>query len=155
LLNRDRNFSGGFITPTLKVGTILIEERPLITKFLGLECDSCSGRWTVVRGLDGFALDRKIHAAGWSFLFMAAEVKVIFFGALGTKRIHNALRRILVKVRLQDFNCLEVTGIVAKRFLGLPYAIVSAHSRHIQPSCYLDHDEERQMAQRDAESAKG
>jgi hypothetical protein len=109
----------------------------------------------VVRGLDGFALDRKIHAAGWNFIFMAAEVKVTFFGALGTKKIHNALRRILAKVRLQNFNCLEVTGIVAKRFLGLPYAIVSAHSRHIQPSCYLDHDEERQTARRDSESAEG
>jgi len=107
----------------------------------------------VVRGLDGFALDRKIHAAGWNFIFMAAEVKVMFFGALGTKKIHNALRRILAKERLQNFNCLEVTGIVAKRFLGLPYAIVSAHSRHIQPSCYLENDEERQTAQRDAESA--
>jgi len=109
----------------------------------------------VVRGLDGFALDHKIHAAGWNFLFMAAEIKVTFFGALGTKRIHNALRRILAKVRVQNFNCLEVTVIVAKRFLGLPYAIVSAHSCHIQRSCYLDHDEERQTAQHDAESAKG
>jgi hypothetical protein len=109
----------------------------------------------VVRGLDGFALDRKIHAAGWNFFFMAAEVKVTFFGALGTKKIHNALRRILAKARVQNFNCLEVTGIVAKRFLGLPYAIVSAHSRHIQPSCYLDHDEARQTSQNDAESAKG
>ena len=155
MLNRDRYSCGGFIAPTLKVGTILIAERPLITKFLGLECESCSERWSVVRGLDGFALDRKIHAAGWNFLFMAAEIKVTFFGALGTKRIHNALRRILAKVRVQNFNCLEVTGIVAKRFLGLPYAIVSAHSRHIQPSRYLDHDEERQTAQHDAESAKG
>jgi len=155
LLNRDRYSCGGFIAPTLKVGTILIAERPLITKFLGLECESYSGRWSVVRGLDRFALDRKIHAAGWNFLFMAAEVKVTFFGALGTKKIHNALRRILAKVSLQNFNCLEVTGIVAKRFLGLPYAIVSAHSRHIQPSCYLDHHEERQTARRDSESAEG
>src|SRR5436309_12485361 len=51
---------------------------------------------------------------------MAAEVKVMFFGALGTKKIHNALKRILAKVRHQSFNGLEVTGIVAKRFLGVP-----------------------------------
>lgn len=86
---------------------------------------------------------------------MAAEVKVSFFGALGTKKIHNALQRILAKVRLQNFNCLEVTGVVAKRFLSVPYTTVSAHSRHIQPSCYLDGDEERRVAQRDTESAKG
>jgi len=30
--------------------------------------------------------------------------------------IHSALKRILQKVRQQNFNCFEVTGIVAKRF---------------------------------------
>jgi len=113
------------------------------------------GNWSVVKALDGFALDRKIRTAGWNFFFMAAEVKVMFFGALGTKKIHNALKRILAKVRHQSFNGLEVTGIVAKRFLGVPYATVSAHSRHIQQSCCLDSAEARQTSQRDAEWARG
>jgi len=88
--------------------------------------------------LDGFALDRKIRIAGWNFFFMAAEVKVMFFGAVGAKKVQNALIRILAKVKRQHFNGLEVTGIVAKRFLGVPYATVSAHSRHIQQSCRLE-----------------
>jgi len=51
----------------------------------------------------------------------------------------------LRKIEPMNFNCLEVTGIVAKRFLGVPYAVVSAHSRHIQKSCYLDGPEERRF----------
>jgi hypothetical protein len=86
---------------------------------------------------------------------MAAEVKVMFFGALGAKKIQNALKRILVKVRHQNFNSLEVTGIVAKRFLGVPYVTVSAHPRHIQQSCYLVSAQERRASQRDADRAKG
>jgi hypothetical protein len=143
------------MTSALKVGTILIEGRPLITKFLGLKSEPWSGKWSVVHGLDSFALDRKIHAAGWNFFYMAAEVKVMFFGALRTIKIHNALRRILARVGPENFNCLEVTGIVAKRFLGVPYATVSAHSRHIQPSCYLEGPGVRRASQRDAELAKG
>jgi len=108
-----------------------------MTQLLGLESEPCSGDWSVVKGLDGFALDRKIRAAGWNFLFMAAEVKVMFFGALGTEKIQNAVKRILGKIRPQHFNAFEVTGIVAKRFLGVPYAIVLAHSSHIQQSCYF------------------
>jgi hypothetical protein len=77
--------------------------------------------------------------------------KVMFFGALGAKKIQNALKRILVKVRHQNFNSLEVTGIVTKHFLGVPYATVSAHSRHIQQSCYLHAAEARRMSKRDAE----
>ena len=117
--------------PEVQVGTILMKEWPLTTQFFGLESEPWSGNWSVVKALDGFALDRKIRTAGWNFFFMAAEVKVMFFGALGTKKIHNALKRILAKVRHQSFNGLEVTGIVAKRFLGVPYATVSAHTHAI------------------------
>jgi hypothetical protein len=109
----------------------------------------------VVKALDGFALDRRIRAAGWNFFFIASEMKVICFGALGAKKIQHALNRILGKVSQQHFNSLEVTGIVAKRFLGLPYAIVSAHSRHVQQSCYLDRAEVRRSSQRDAAWARG
>jgi hypothetical protein len=143
------------MTATVQVGTILIADRPLIARVLGLESEPYSENWSVVKALDSFAFDRKIHAAGWNFSFMAAEVKALIFGAIGAKNIQNALRRIVGKMRSQNFNCLEVTGIVAKRFLGVPYAIVSAHSRHIQQSCYLDRAEARGTSQRDAEWAGG
>ena len=143
------------MTPILQIGTILIADRPRIKQFLSLESEPYCGEWSVVQNFDGFALDRKIHAAGWNFFFMAAEVKVTFFGSIGTTRIRNAMRRILAKVRPQSFNGLEVTGIVAKRFLGMRYATVSAHSRHIQPSCYLDGGEVRRASRLDAEWANG
>ena len=72
---------------------------------------------------------------------MATEVKAIIFDALGTNNTQNALTRILGKVKGQHFNGLEVTGIAKRRFLGMPYVVVSAHSRHIQQGCYLDHDQ--------------
>jgi hypothetical protein len=108
------------MTPKVQVGTILIEERPLMPRFLG---------WRA-----------------WNFFFIATEVKVMIFGAIGATNIHSALKRILEKVRQQN-NCFEVTGIVAKRFLGVPYATVSGHSRHVQQSCMLDGVQERQTAQ--------
>ena len=141
--------------PAVRVGSILIEEWPLMTQLPDVEGEPCSGNWSLVKVLDGFALDRKIRASGWNFFFMAAEVKAMFFGALGAKKIQNALKRILGKVKQQHFNSLEVTGIVAKRFLGVPYAVVSAHSRHVQQSCYLDSAEARRRYQRDAERARG
>src|SRR5256712_11955911 len=142
---------------TIQVGTIVMKmkEWSLMTQLLGLESEPCSGNWSLVKALDSFALDRKIHAAGWNFFFMAAEAKVMFFGALGAKKINKALKRILGKGRQQNFNCLEVTGIVAKRFLGVPYATVSAHSRHIQHSCQLDGIQQRRTDQNDTEWARG
>jgi len=135
------------MTPKVQVGTILIEKRLLIAQVLEVESEPYSGNWSVIKALDGFSLDRKIHAAGWNFFFMAAEVKVMIFGAIGATKVQSALKRILEKVRRQNFNCFEVTGIVAKRFLGMPYATVSGHSRHVQQSCMLDSVQERQTVQ--------
>src|SRR2546426_321048 len=127
------------MTPKVQVGTILIEKRPLIAQVLGLESEPYSGNWSMIKDLDGFSLDRKIHAAGWNFFFIATEVKVMIFGAVGATKIQSALKRILVKVMQQNF--------IAKRFLGVPYATVSGHARHVQQSCMLDGVQERQTAQ--------
>ena len=61
--------------PTIRVGTILIgEESPHMVEALALQSDPYAGNWSVVRTPDAFALDDKIHAAGWIFFFMAAVV---------------------------------------------------------------------------------
>ena len=127
----------------VQVGTILISEWPQI---FGLENEPFSGQWSVVNGLDGFGLDRKIRGAGWNLFFIASEMKAMFLGAAGKKKINRAVNRILGEVNKQHFNGLEVTGIVAKRFLGFAYTVVSAHSRHLQRNCYLDGIEARRLS---------
>ena len=47
------------------------------------------------------------------------------------------VKRILAKLKTPDFNCLEITEVVSKRFLGLPCTSVRARSRHIQESVFL------------------
>jgi len=126
-----------------------------MTQLLNLESEPCSGEWNVLKVLDGFTLDRKIHAAGWNFFFIASEVKVMFFGSLGAEKIRRALMRIIEKVKLEQFNGLEVTEIAARRFLGVPYVTVSAHSRHMQQSCYLDSTLARHTSQLNSEWARG
>jgi len=142
------------MSASVQVGSILIKEWTGMPQLLGVDTEPCSGTWSLVKVSDVFALDRKIHAAGWNFFFMAAEVKVMFIGSVGGARIRNALQGLLQKVRRQHFNSLEITGIVAKRFLGVPYVTVSAHSRHLQQSCSLDSADARQASQHSAEWAR-
>jgi hypothetical protein len=138
------------MTKDIQVGTILMSGWPQLFDLQeSLQKDHYSGIWNVVQTMDGFALDPKIRNAGWNFFFIASEVKAMFFGAIGARGIERALRRILGKVKQENFNGLEVTGIVAKRFLGLPYAVVTAHSRHLQHNCYLDGPEARRLSQLD------
>jgi hypothetical protein len=128
---------------TAQVGTILIENRPLIMRTLNLESEPYSGPWGVLQGLTSSTLDQKIRSAGWNCFFMAAEVNATAFGRLAAKTIQRALNRIFVNVRKLDFNCLEVTKIKENRFLGLRYTTVWAHSRHIQQGCLLESTDER------------
>ena len=141
--------------PTVQVGTILMKEWPGMPQHIGFESEPDLGEWSMVKAPDAFTLDRETHAAGWNFFFMAAEVKAIVFGSLSATRVRSALKRILAKVKQQHFNGLEVTAIVPRHFLGVPYVTVSAHSRHMQQSCNLDSAETRRTSQDDAEWAKG
>ena len=132
----------------VQVGTILMSEWPAL---LGLKSEPYSRRWSLLQAIDGFALDRKIRAAGWNFFLIASEVKVMFLGSPGTKKIQDAVNCLLGKVSKDHFNGLEITGIAARHFLGVPYSVISAHSRHLQRTCYMDSAGIRQ----DAEWARG
>jgi hypothetical protein len=141
---------------TFKVGTILMmKDSAGMPHCPGLETEPCFGEWSTVKVPEAFALDRAIHAAGWNFFFMATEIKAMYVGLLGQEKIQSALKRILAKVNGQHFNGLEVTKIAARRFLGVPYVTVSAHSRHMQQSCNLDNPEARRTSQNDAAWARG
>jgi hypothetical protein len=137
---------------SVQVGTILMKEWPGMPPLAGFDR---LGEWSMVKVPDAFTLDRKIHAAGWNFIFMAAEVKAMFFGPLRATKLQRALKRILAKVEQQHFNGLEVTAIVARHFLGVPYVTVSAHSRHMQRSCNLESAATRRSFQHDSEWARG
>jgi hypothetical protein len=141
----------------IKVGSILMKMKDWVgvPHLPAIETEPYFGEWSLVTVADAFAMDRQIHAAGWNFFFMATEVKAMFLGSLGQDKIQGAVKRILAKVNPQRFNGLEVTEIVPRRFLGVPYVTVSAHSRHIQQSCSLDSPEERRTSQNDAAWARG
>ena len=132
-----------------------MKEWPGMPQLTGFETEPGFGEWSMVKVPDAFTLDRKIHATGWNFFFLAAEVRTTFFGSVSASKVESALKRILSKVKQQHFNGLEVTAIVARHFLGVPYVTVSAHSRHLQRSPNLDSAEIRQTSQDAAEWAKG
>ena len=140
----------------VQVGSILIADDLL--QLVGaprLDIEPYCGNWSVVKALDGFSLERVIHTAGWNFFFLADEAKVRFIGTSAPQKIRNALKRIVAKVKRDNFNSLEVTGIVARHFLGVPYVTVSAHSRHIQHGYRLQDSDERRTTRADVEWARG
>ena len=121
----------------IKAGAILIEGRALLPDSLWFESEQCSNGWILVKNLEGYGLDRKIREAGWTFFFLAGEMQASVFGSDTEKTTHRAITRLLANLNSDKLNCFEITQVACKRFLGLPYVSVSAHSRHIQKSMFL------------------
>jgi hypothetical protein len=123
---------------TNRARPILIREDTPLPANLPIESEAFLPGWRAVRNLDGYELGRKIEAANWNFFYLAGEIGAIALGREGPGTLHRAVKRILAKQEGQKLNSLEVTEIISKRFLGIPFMSVTAHSRHIQQGIGLN-----------------
>lgn len=121
----------------IKPGTILIREGAQLPESLGFDSEPCPIGWRLVKNLDGYGLNRKICNLGWTFLDTANVVQARVFGFDAQKALRRAVGRVLATLESEPFNCLEISRVAVKHFLGLPYVTVSAHPRHIQQSTSL------------------
>jgi hypothetical protein len=121
----------------IKSGSILFREGTPLPEGLQMDSASYSPGWRSVKGMDGYALDRQVNDKGWRFFYFAGEIGTTVFGSEGQKTVCKALKRILADQKMENFNSLEVTRVVFKHFLGLPYATISFHKRNIQEGMFL------------------
>src|SRR6266705_5139568 len=113
-------------------GTILIRERTLLPAGLAVESEVFLPGWRVIKNLDRATLARNIQGANWNFFYLAGEIRATVLGRNRPGTLRRAVKRVLAKQEGQKFNSLEITKVVSKRFLGIPFMSVTAHSRHIQ-----------------------
>ena len=131
----------------LKSGTLLIEEGVVFPDSLRVESEPYSNGWRIVKGLDGYGLDRTMSQVGWTCFYMANEISASAVACDGERSLSRAVSQILTKLKSERFNSLEITHVATKRFLGLPQTTVSAHARHIQESMFLFDWMKKQPAQ--------
>jgi hypothetical protein len=122
---------------TIKAGTILIKEGTPLPEALRIERVPYVPGWTLVEGFDGYGLDREIREVGRTFFCLAGDIRATVAGMDRYALVRRAVKKILANPKSKKFNALEITRVVSKRFLGVPYASLSARSRHIQDSLFL------------------
>jgi hypothetical protein len=117
-------------------GTVLIRENTLLPAGLAIKSEVFLPGWRVVKNLDASALAQNIEGANWNFFYLAGEMSVTVLGRDRSGTLRKAVQRVLAKPEKQ-FNSLEITRVVSKRFLGVPFMSVAAHTRHIQQGICL------------------
>ena len=128
---------------TIKAGTIIMKVGTIIPQSLRVETELYSQGWEIIKNSDALALDRDIRRADWNFFFLAGSIQATALGCWRERAVRRAMERVLAKAERSKLNCLEITKISAKQFLGFPCVHVSAHSRHIQKSPFLQAPAER------------
>jgi hypothetical protein len=112
--------------------TIFLREDTLLPPNLSIELEAFLPGWRVVRNLDRSALARNIEAAKWYFFYLAGEIRTTVLGRDRPRTLRRAVKHILAKRDDEKSNALEITEVVSRRVLGIPFTSVTAHSRHIQ-----------------------
>ena len=125
------------MTDTINTGTILIKESTALPGGFQLESEPYTKGWRLVKNLRSSGMDRQVSEAGWTFFYMAEEIKASVVGSDLEKTTRRAVKRVIASMKSEKLNCLEITQVAAKHFLGVPYMTVSAHPRHIQESVFL------------------
>ena len=112
--------------------TILIREATPLPANLSVESEAFLPGWRVVKNPDRATLARNIEGANWNFFYLVGEIRATVLGRDRPGALCRAVKRVLAKQEGWKFNSLEITKAVSKRFLGIPFMSVTAHSRHIQ-----------------------
>ncbi len=115
----------------ITTGAMLIKDGTVLPA-PGLQSASYLSGWNSITDLERRGLAKQLDEAGWTFFYMAGQVKTSAFGFDKEKRMRTAVRRAIRDARSQKCNCLEIDQVKTKSFLGLPYVSVFAHSRQIQ-----------------------
>lgn len=115
----------------ITAGDLLVQEGTNLPGSRALLAEADPNGWATVKD-NRSTFEKAVHEAGWTFFFMAGEIKATVFGFDRQKTLRAALKRLLTDVKSQHCNSIEITQVMGKSFLRVPYVSVLAHPRHLQ-----------------------
>jgi len=124
------------MTDTITAGSIFVEEGTHLPESLLLQSESSSTGWAAIKDARS-TFEKAIQEAGWTFFFMAVEIKTTAFRFNRQKAVRAALKRLIADVKSQHCNSIEITRMTRKSFLRVPYVSVYAHPRHLQKGMFF------------------
>jgi len=119
------------MTDAIATGSILIEKHAHLPNSMRLQSEPDASGWAALNGTRS-TFEKEVQEAGWTFFFMAGEIRAAVFGFDREKTMRVALQRLITNVKSHHCNAIEVTRVTVKSFLKVPYVVVSAHARHLQ-----------------------
>ena len=122
------------MTNNIGTGALFIKDKAAMPESLAMTTEQYAAGWSKVIGCTAAQLGKEIENAGWTFFYMAGDIRKYGFGFEDRTRTDRAVSHLIGEVERQHCNCLEITEMRRRSILGIPYTSVVAHARHIQRS---------------------
>lgn len=119
------------MSTAIALGDILIEGGTYLPNPLTPLGESSLTGWSAVKS-NRPTFEKEIKEAGWTLFFMAGDIKTTVFGFDRQRILRSALKRLATMVKSQSCNSIEITHLLEKSFLKVPYVSVWARARHLQ-----------------------
>lgn len=119
------------MTDTIAAGSIMVAGSMHLPSSIVLQDKTDSNGWAAIKDICA-TFEKTVQEAGWTFFFMAGEIKTTVFGFDRQKALRVALKRLIADVKSQHCNSIEITQVIGRTFLKAPYVSVFAHARHLQ-----------------------
>jgi hypothetical protein len=121
----------------IQAGTMMVYESANLQP-LAVESNPYFRNWRSLGAAGSSGLENRARAIGWTLFFLAGEIRAVVPAWGGHNTVRRGVKRLLARTHREHFNCLEVTEIRRKYFLGIPYLSISANQRHIQQGCQIE-----------------
>jgi hypothetical protein len=115
-----------------KDGIIFIRDGTTLPPILSVTTDAFIPNWRIVTSHNRSTLTRSIEGCDWYFFYLAGDIQATVLGGNTRSVLRKALKAILTKHGNDQLNSIEITSIVSRRVLGIPFTTFTAHSRQIQ-----------------------
>lgn len=122
----------------LQVGSKLVEVGTPLPQVLEENSTKFLHHWRVMMSTSRETFFNQVAASGWHLLFVADRLNTVSVGVNRDDALQRGVRRLAARVRSESYNCLEVTDIKTRHFLGIPYLYIAADMLHIQQGFVLD-----------------
>jgi hypothetical protein len=121
------------MTDKIHVGSMLLEEGTPLPESLVVGTEPFANGWSCLPSSSA-PLGQALESAGWTFFCRAGPIHTTGFGFDEQSRTDRAVAHAIEAVKREQGNCLEITQMRQRSFLGLRYTSLVAHARHIQRS---------------------
>ena len=111
---------------------LLVREGAELPPDVATESETFVPGWHVVKNFDNYVLRQRMRGSNWSLLRLHGSEEARLMGRARQEILRRGVAQILTQLQGRNFNSLEVTVRVTKRFLGLTFLSISGNRRHFQ-----------------------